>query len=99
MIRGRGGRLFGALMVAVLMHAGSLANLPATEGPNAEASGTSMSVTMRMDDIRGRGWWKKAACVVCAGMSVGLSTVSGGLAAGTLVGCAAACALAFADEF
>lgn len=95
MKRGRGGRLIGALMVGILMHAGSLGNLPATAGPSAEASGASTSVTMHMDEMHGAGWWEKFACVACVGMSAALTTVSGGMATGTLVGCAVVCYSAF----
>lgn len=91
MRRGHGRRLFGALMVAVLIHAGSLGNLPATAGPDTDASGASTSVTMHMDEIRGKGWWKKIACVACVGTSVVLTTVSVGVATGTLAGCAVVC--------
>lgn len=91
MRRGHGRRLFGALMVAVLIHAGSLGTLPATAGPDGEALGASTSVTMHMDEIRGKGWWKKIACVACLGMSVALTTVSFGAATGTLAGCAIGC--------
>lgn len=95
MKRGRGGRLIGALMVGILLHAGSLGNLPATASPNAGASGASTSVTMHMDEIRGKGWWEKLACLACVGMSAALTTVSGGMATGTLIGCVVVCHSAF----